>query len=118
MGQDVVEKRRFNRIEFREPVQVSPILPSKSANIYEVQDNRFEAQATDISEGGLRLEVPRPFTPHLLLKLKFEMSKDQPIEVFAKIVWSEKRFCGVSFIAVDEFMQKSIRAIFAKKAQA
>ncbi|HUO58408.1 MAG TPA: PilZ domain-containing protein [bacterium] len=111
-----VEKRKHNRFEFQKPVRVFPVLPSKSGNIYEVQTESFEVQARDISEGGLRLQSQQELNPQFLVKLNFEISKDQPVEVFGKIMWSQERHHGIRFMLVDQEMRKGIKSLARKKA--
>lgn len=110
-----VEKRKFDRYAFLKPVQVFPVLPSKSGNIYEVQNKPVEVQIRDISEGGLRLEGDREFDPQFLLKLSFEVAEERPVEVFGKIIWSSEGYHGVRFMLADQEMKKGIRAIGRKK---
>ena len=109
------EKRKFDRYAFKKTVQVFPVLPSKSGNIYEVQKKPVEIQTRDISEGGLRLEGDRNFDPQFLLKLSFEVAQEQPVEVFGKIIWSSEGYHGVRFMLADQELKKSIRAIGKKK---
>lgn len=110
------EKRKFDRYEFQEKVRVFPVLPSRSGNIYEVQEKAVEFRALDISEGGLRLETDQELDPRSLLKLSFEVAKDRPVEVFGKIMWSQERHHGIRFMLADQEMKKGIRAIGKKKA--
>ncbi len=108
------DKRRFNRFAFQKSIHVFPVLPSKSGNIYEVQKSSIEVKASDISEGGLRLEFHPGLDPKFLLKLNFEVEKDERIEVYGKIIWSEKNHLGVRFMVTDSILRKGIRSI-AKK---
>ena len=111
-----VEKRQHQRYEFQQSVRVFPILPSKSGNIYEVHNEPIEFHARDISEGGLRIQAEHELNPHYLLKLHFEVSKDQPVEVFGKIMWSQEKHHGVRFMLVDQTMRRSIKSLAKKKA--
>jgi hypothetical protein len=111
----VDEKRKFNRFDFQKTVQVFPVLPSSSGNIFEVQKKPIEAWANDISEGGLRLEAADSFDPNFLLKLNLELVEDQSVEVYGKIIWSRDSHCGVRFMLVDKKLRKGIHAISAKK---
>ena len=111
-----VEKRKHHRVEFRQPVRVFPVLPSKSGNIYEVQTESFEVQAHDISEGGLRLQTHQDLNPQFLVKLNFEILKDQPVEVFGKIMWSQEKHHGIRFMLVDQEMRRDIKSLARKKA--
>jgi len=111
----IEEKRKFNRIQFQKTVQVFPVLPSRSGNIYEVQKKPIEAWVNDISEGGLRFEAADSFDPNFLLKLNLELAEENTVEVFGKIVWSRDSHCGVSFMLTDQKLRKGIRAISKKK---
>ena len=104
------EKRIHNRIDFNKPVQVFPVLPSKSGNIYEVQKESFEAQASDVSEGGLGLKVSKPMNPEFLVKMNFELTDKQPIEVYGKIIWSQSDRCGIRFMHTDTAFRKMLRS--------
>jgi hypothetical protein len=112
-----VEKRKFNRYEFQKPVLVFPVLPSKSGNILEVEDHSLKSQASDISEGGLRLATSNGFKTDSILKLNFKVEKNQPVEVYGKIIWKQKEQCGVRFVLVDPQIRKGIRAIGKKKSK-
>lgn len=110
------EKRRYNRFEFQKSVQVFPVLPSKSGNIFEVQQNPLKVWANDISEGGLRLETSNSFNPNFLLKLNFEVEEEKLVEVFGKIIWTRDSHCGIRFMLADQEMRKGIRSFAKKKA--
>lgn len=105
------EKRIYNRIDFQKPVRIFPVLPSKSGNIYEVQKDSFEAQASDVSEGGLGLKVTKPLSPEFLVKMNFELTENQPVEVYGKIIWSQSNRCGIRFMHTDASLRKSLRAL-------
>ena len=107
-----IEKRRHNRHETTKPVRVFPVLPSKSGYTYEVQNHHLAAQTIDISEGGAGLEIStRSLNPQSILKLNFETPSGESIEVYAKIIWSEKSRCGVRFIMSDRAVLKAVREI-------
>lgn len=105
------EKRVYNRIDFQKPVRVFPVLPSKSGNIYEVQKDSFEAQASDVSEGGLGLKVSKPMSPEFLVKMNFELADNQPVEIYGKIVWSQSNRCGIRFMHTDMAIRKTLRSL-------
>ncbi len=109
------EKRHFDRFKFQKPVRVFSVLPSKSGNIYEVQKNCLELKASNISEGGLNLEVEKPLDSQYLLKMNFEVEKDQLVEVYGKVVWSRENHCGVRFMLTDPVLRKGIRSIEKKR---
>ena len=110
------EKRRFNRVEFQKSVRVFPVLPSKSGNIYEVQNEGLQVKAVDISEGGLRLETNEELNENFLIKMHFEFVKDKPVEVFGRIMWSSEGRHGIRFMIADQEIQHGIRALSKKKA--
>lgn len=105
------EKRRHNRVEFQKRVRIFPVLPSKSGNIYEVQTESFEARASDVSEGGVGLEMSRSLNPDFLVKMNFEVQNNQPVEVYGKIVWSQSNRCGVRFMHMDSSLRKGLRSL-------
>ena len=109
-----IEKRQHPRFDFRETVKVFPVVPSKSGHIYEVQNKSVEFEACDISEGGLGLKAGHEFDGEIVLKMNFEVEKNQPVVVFGKVVWSEEKHLGVRFLMIDPEMRKSIRTL-AKK---
>jgi len=111
-----VEKRKHHRFEFQQTVQVFPVLPSKSGNIYEVQKDPIEIQAKDISEGGVRIHAYHDLDPDSILKLNFEIAKDRPVEVFGKIIWSQERHHGVRFLLADQETRKGIKSLAQKRA--
>ena len=111
----LVEKREYDRFEFQKPVQVFPVLPSKSGNILEVENQSLKGRTQNISEGGLSLVTPKGFSENSILKLNFKVEKDQPVEVYGRIVWTRKKHCGVRFVLADQKIHKGIRTILHKK---
>jgi hypothetical protein len=107
----VEEKRRYNRFGFQKSVQVYPVLPSISGNIFEVQKESIEARASNVSEGGLALETSRPLNPDNLVKMNFEVADHQPVEVYGKIIWSRSNRCGVRFMYLDASLRKGVRSL-------
>ncbi len=112
------EKRRHGRFDFQKRVQVFPVLPSKSGNIYEVQKDSFEARSSDVSEGGLGLETPKPLNPDFLLKVNFEVQDRQTVEVYGKVVWSEPNHCGIRFMYTDTSLRRGIKSLAQGKTAA
>ncbi len=110
------EKRRYKRFDFQKSVKIFPVLPSKSGNIYEVQTQAVQVKAVDISEGGLRLETDADLNENFLVKMHFEMTKDRPVEVFGRIMWSSEKQHGIRFMIADHEIQHGVRAIAKKKA--
>ena len=105
------EKRRFNRFDFQNVIHVFPVLPSKSGNIFEVQKESFEASASNISEGGLKFETKKELSPNFLLKLNFELTHDQPLEVYGKVIWSKDNRFGIRFMYTDQTLRQAVRSI-------
>ncbi|HEY5037896.1 MAG TPA: PilZ domain-containing protein [bacterium] len=112
---DIVEKRKFNRFEFQKSVLVFPVIPSESGNIYQVQNKSYESWAHDISEDGLQLENLGNFNSDTILKLRFELEANTPVEVYGKVIWSESDHLGLRFVLPDSKVRKGIQAISQKK---
>ena len=108
------DKRQHERVGFQKVARVFPVLPSKSGHIYEVQKDSIWVQASNISEGGLLLETEQFSKSSLILKLNFEVAKDETVEVYGKIIWVEGGRCGVRFLFADNNLRKSIRALARK----
>ncbi len=107
-----IDQRRHSRHKTKKNLQIFPVLPSKSGNIYEVQNKPLPASTVDISEGGAGLEISaRSLTPQSLLKLTFKTPFHEEIEVYAKIIWSDKSRMGVHFILSDQAVLKAIKEI-------
>lgn len=111
---EMKEKREYLRIGFEKTVRVFPVLPSSSGNIFEVQKNSVWAQASNISEGGLLLETEQFSKSSLILKLNFEVAKDETAEVYGKVIWAEGGRSGVRFLFADQNLRKSIRGLARK----
>ena len=109
------EKREFNRFEFQKSVKVYPVLPYKSGNILEVETRSLKGKTHNISEGGLSLVTPKSFSENSIVKLNFQVEKNQSVEVYGKIMWSEKKQCGIRFMLADPHLRQGIRAIGKKK---
>jgi hypothetical protein len=107
----VSDKRQHNRFEFKKPVQVFPVVPSVSGNIFEVHSQSTEMLSHNISEGGLRLETPGRIQKESLLKMNFEMSKDQSVEVYGKVMWTQDKQFGVRFILPDPELRQGLKQI-------
>ncbi|MGH7740145.1 MAG: PilZ domain-containing protein, partial [bacterium] len=54
------ERRKHQRAEFKEVLEVHPVLASKSGNVYEVDEQGIQGKSLDLSEGGLRVLLPVP----------------------------------------------------------
>jgi hypothetical protein len=107
----VSDKRQYNRFEFKKPVQVFPVVPSLSGNIFEVHNQSTEMLSHNISEGGLRLETTEKIQKESLLKMNFEVSEDQPIELYGKVMWTQDGHFGVRFILPDSELRQGLKQI-------
>jgi len=112
-GKDNTERRKYPRAKFEAPVIVHKVIESSSGNVFEVQGTPITAKSTDVSEGGIRLEMAKsvPFTK--IFKLNFQLLKNKSVDVYARVAWEGDGTCGLQFIVLDEEVRKQIR-IMAK----
>jgi hypothetical protein len=96
------DKRRFPRVDFTSSLDVYPVIPSKSGFIFEVAPRHESMKAKDISQSGIRLATPQPIAYRSILKLRMELRKKQPVELFARVIWSENGQSGLKFIVLHE----------------
>jgi hypothetical protein len=113
----VVEKRMFNRFTYAKPVQVFPVIPSKSGNILEVDKEPLRVKANNISEEGLGLSSTNGLKAQSILKLNFKGAANRRVEVFGKIIWVQRGQCGVRFMLADPATRRGIRSIFKKTSK-
>ncbi len=77
-----IEHRRFPRIEFEAPAEVTVMAPGGG------EAERFQTQALDISEGGILLRATKPLPPHTLLKLVVRLGEgpaSEKLEAIARV---------------------------------
>lgn len=110
------EKRRFHRAKFQETVTVHKVVESNSGNVFEVQGNPITVKAGDVSEGGIRLEIGEAEAPTKILKINFQIQKNQTIDVYTRLAWAQNGECGLQFIVLDEEIRQIIQNYVAKKA--
>jgi c-di-GMP-binding flagellar brake protein YcgR len=103
------ERRKYTRAKFHEPVELHPVVESKSGNVFEVQEDHISAEAKDLGEGGIRLNISNTDSPVKIFKLTFQLTKTRMVDVYSKLAWSEEGFCGLQFIVVDEEVRRAIR---------
>ena len=108
------ERRKFPRAKFNEEVTIHKVTESKSGNVFEVQGQSINAKAKDVSEGGIRVELEKSGSAGNILKLNFQIQKNQPLDVYTKIAWEADGYCGLQFIVVDEEIRKQIKAYVDK----
>lgn len=99
MTHALVEKRLHPRCGFDRPVEVwrQGDCHSSGHGIRRPQLCR----SRDISAGGIRLKTPHPLPLHSLVKLDFKTHEEQPVQIFAKVVWSTHADCGLKFYSFD-----------------
>jgi HD-GYP domain-containing protein (c-di-GMP phosphodiesterase class II) len=73
-----IEQRRFPRIEFEAPVEVTVMGPGGE------ESRRFETQALDMSEGGILFRASEPLPPHTLVRLVVSLPSEK-VEAIAKV---------------------------------
>ncbi|HUO58901.1 MAG TPA: PilZ domain-containing protein [bacterium] len=108
------ERRKFPRAKFNEDVTIHKVTESKSGNVFEVEGQSINAKAKDVSEGGMKLELGKGGSAGNILKLNFQIQKNQPFDVYTKIAWEADGYCGLQFIVVDEEIRRQIKAYVDK----
>jgi hypothetical protein len=108
-------KRKHNRIKFEGDITIHPVMQSESGNILEVQKKGIVAKGSDISEGGIRLELGDTNSPSDMFKVNFKIQKSEPVDVYAKIVWKSGTACGLQFLVMDDHSREQIRGYVDKK---
>lgn len=89
---EILEKRRFKRMMFREPVQLRLGESQASAGL-----------SSDISEGGIRLNISHFIPLHAELSISMHFFNQRRMECLAKVVWvrqlpySERYQVGLQF---------------------
>ena len=101
-----VEKRQYNRMPFQKPVEIYPVFPSYSVDS---EETIFSGLSQDISGGGLCLKTSKPLQVGSYLKLRFDMSRDQIVEAFGKIVWAREALCGFRFFPTSEMTEGNLQ---------
>ncbi len=109
------EKRKFNRIKFDGDVTIHPVMQSKSGNILEVQSKGIPAKGSDISEGGIRLEVGDTNSPTDILKINFKVQKFKTVDAYAKLAWKSGNTYGLQFIVLDDDSRNQIHSYVEKQ---
>jgi hypothetical protein len=104
----LADKRKTQRVDFTSDVSAYPVVSSKSGYIFEVLSQPQTLPAVDISRGGIRLATRHRFVDRSIFKLKIELHKNNPLDVFARLVWSDKHHIGLKFIVLHEDAQRSI----------
>jgi hypothetical protein len=111
IGKDNTERRKYPRAKFDATVIVHKVVESNSGNVFEVQGTPIAAKSTDVSEGGIRLEMAKssPFTK--ILKLNFQILKNKSVDVYTRVAWEGDGSCGLQFIVLDDEIRKQIRSM-------
>ena len=100
------EKRQHHRMPFQKPVEIFPVFPSYSDDH---EDGTMAGVSQDISGGGLCLKTQKPLKVGSYLKLRFDMSRDQMVEAFGKIVWVRDALCGFCFFPISEMTEGNLQ---------
>jgi hypothetical protein len=104
----IADKRKAERVFYTSEVSAYTVVASKSGNVFEVTSHPQTFPAVDISSGGIRLATSHPFADEAILKLKLELREKQPVDVFARVVWSNHQNTGLKFIILHEEAQRDI----------
>ena len=105
-GNNHVERRKFPRVEFREPVLVRPTdAPQKNGCL-----------SKDLSEGGLRLTFEHFEKPNTPVAVEFRLRPGEEMMFFeGRVAWvhqvpsSDRYQIGIEFLKKSEENQKNIR---------
>lgn len=82
--------RKFSRIPIRLQVQLRSYLL------------RAPDVASDLCEGGIRIETPYPVEPYCLVSLRIELpTSARPINMLGRVMWASATDMGVSFLYED-----------------
>jgi hypothetical protein len=84
----MVDKRRYPRIPFREPIHF--VVKQGGARSEEVQQQEGSCLSCDLSPGGLCLRLEDFLPLHTELNLDFRLDRDQYIEAEGQVVWIQK----------------------------
>jgi hypothetical protein len=98
----IVEKRLSRRAGYTSPVDAYQVQPSRSGYIFEVSNEQERFPAVDISHTGIRLATSRTLPISAILKLKLALQPEKPVDVFARVVWSNQAQTGLKFIVLHE----------------
>lgn len=109
------ERRKHPRARFQEEVTIHKVVESRSGNVFEVQGEPIRVHAKDLSEGGIQLSIRWPQSPTSLMKLNFELKKDESVDVYTKLAWSGHGACGLQFVVLDERIRGWIKEWVGRK---
>lgn len=98
------EKRHKTRYPVNVPVLVrlendKGIIRGRKA----LQNEKLNAVATDLSAGGMRIELEKPLEVGYLSQFELALSpRLNPVNVFAKVVWTTPQGAGLQFLIMNE----------------
>ena len=95
-------KRRSERIDFRERVQVYTIPSASFPRLLRSKNPPLLLKGRNISKDGICLEACDVFSKGRIYRLDFEFFKGGVIHTFAKVVWNGKDSCGMEFLKPQE----------------
>jgi len=101
-----IERRKFPRVDFREPVSLQLADPSLSGGCL----------GRDLSEGGLRINFEYFVKPNTLMAVELRLSPEQgALTLEGRVAWarqvpsSDRYQLGIEFIEKNEDTQQHIR---------
>ena len=97
-------KRKSDRIDFMEMVQVYTLPPAAPRGILKPKDPPRLLKGKNISKEGICLESLGPFPLDGVYQLDFQFFRNKTIHTFAKVVWSGKDSCGMQFLQPEEVL--------------
>ncbi len=100
MDTTLTDKRVHKRCKFERRVEVWHQDSTTSARPKGVHRPEV-CRSRDISQGGIKIETAKPIPLSTVVKLDFQMFEEKPVQVFAKVVWTAERCCGLQFMTFD-----------------
>src|SRR5271170_6171849 len=98
-------KRRSERIDFKEKVQVYSLPRASFPRMLKSKNPPLLLKGKNISKDGICLEACHLFQKDHVFQLDFEFFKGGTIHTFAKVVWSEKDSSGLQFLKPEEVVR-------------
>jgi hypothetical protein len=107
------EQRLFKRANHRMTVEIQSVSTSESGNVFEVKHERVHLNSCDLSERGMGLRLPFSGKVGSVLKISCRVGPDPKdiVEVFARVMWSKGKKCGVHFLMLENEAREILRGI-------
>jgi hypothetical protein len=104
------DKRKHRRIKFHKDVVIHSVMPASSGNILEVQQgDGIKVKGSDISEGGIRLEIEDTKFATPFLQIRLNIQKFKSVITYVKTVWNRGNTYGLQFLYLDNDSREQIR---------